>query len=501
MDRAPSYAHLAALTDERGIFEHALHDVPRPEHGYCVDDVARALIVTVLEPDQSAALARLSETYLRFLESGLSADGRSHNRMSASGEWEDRAGVGDWWGRAIWALGVTASHAPLEYTRKRAVRAFHRAAETRSPHLRSMAFAALGAIEVALADPSDEQARSLVVDAVGMVPEFHGRSWPWPEARLAYANGAIVEMVIGAGQVLDDPRLVERGIALLDFLLELEIDGDHFSVTGHEGRGEGEIGPQFDQQPIEVAAIVDACARAFSVTGDPRWLGFVHLGYEWFQGKNDSNTVMFDEFTGAGFDGLEPFGRNENRGAESTLAALAVYQQDRRARSPSARSPTNDRPTPHRAVALRLVPHDCPVLSARDTISSTHSRVAEITDRVMRLPETAIDSMAEGIVANFSGRHVQFDTILADNASMVSSRLPVATKLTPQQTVVLGAAFTMEYATEGAALCNPSAIEHPDQAGLRDGELRVAIAVRSIGEGHLSSISFVTAVIGADEAT
>lgn len=64
---------------------------------------------------------------------------------------------------------------------------------------------------------------------------------------------------------------------------------------------------------------------------------------------------------------------------------------------------------------------------------------------------------------------------------------------------MLGAAFTAEYAIEGAALCNPSAVRHPDQSGLKVGELRVALALRSIGEGHLSSIGFAEAVIGADD--
>jgi predicted GH43/DUF377 family glycosyl hydrolase len=61
---------------------------------------------------------------------------------------------------------------------------------------------------------------------------------------------------------------------------------------------------------------------------------------------------------------------------------------------------------------------------------------------------------------------------------------------------VLGASFTSEYAVEGAALCNPSAVEHPDQTGLAPGQLRVAIALRSIGEGHRSSIEFAEAIIG-----
>ncbi|MDP9027802.1 MAG: glycosyltransferase, partial [Actinomycetota bacterium] len=51
----------------------------------------------------------------------------------------------------------------------------------------------------------------------------------------------------------------------------------------------------------------------------------------WFLGDNDSSTVMVDVETGAGFDGLESDGRNENRGAESTLAALSTSQRARTA--------------------------------------------------------------------------------------------------------------------------------------------------------------------------
>lgn len=326
----PSYAHLAALTDKTGLFEHALHDLPRPEHGYCVDDVSRALIVTVREPAQTPMLARLSETYLRFLESALDAQGRSHNRMTPDGAWDDEADLGDWWGRAVWAFGVASVHAPDVFTRRRAGRAFHRSAINRSAHQRSMVFASLGATEVLLGNPADDVARSLLTAAVEPLLASRNRSWPWPEARLRYANGAVAEAVIGAGQALEDAAILERGLELLSFLLEIETIGDHLSVTGSSGRERDEVGPLFDQQPIEVAAIVDACSRAFSATSDPRWLAGVELGFGWFLGNNDSHAVMFDEPTGAGYDGLEPSGRNDNRGAESTLAALSTYQQGRR---------------------------------------------------------------------------------------------------------------------------------------------------------------------------
>ncbi len=85
----PSFSHLLALSDEHGVFEHALFDLPRHDHGYCVDDVARALIVLVREPDQTPELAALAETCLRFVEEAIDPDGLVHNRMAADGGWTD----------------------------------------------------------------------------------------------------------------------------------------------------------------------------------------------------------------------------------------------------------------------------------------------------------------------------------------------------------------------------------------------------------------------------
>jgi hypothetical protein len=37
---------------------------------------------------------------------------------------------------------------------------------------------------------------------------------------------------------------------------------------------------------------------------------------------------------------------------------------------------------------------------------------------------------------------------------------------------------------------------HPDQSHLDAGQVRAAVSVRQIGEGHVSSIGFATAVLG-----
>ena len=324
---SPIFAHLLAMSDGHGLFEHALLDEPRRDHGYCVDDVARALVLLLRESERTADLDRLVSTYLRFLEAAVDVDGRVHNRMDVGGAWTDDAGLGDWWGRAVRALGAASVDLPTASDRSRARIAFHRAASSRSPHGRAMAFATLGAADVLSADPDDLSARALLRDGVVSIGVPSDARWPWPEPRLRYANAALPEALLAGGAAMDDPRVVARGLAMLRFLLDVETRDGHLSVTGVGGRGPAQRSVQFDQQPIEVAAIADACARAFDLTAEPSWRDGVAAAWAWFTGDNDALTPMIDLESGAGFDGLEEGGRNENRGAESTLAALGTYQQ------------------------------------------------------------------------------------------------------------------------------------------------------------------------------
>lgn len=333
MTTAPAlpFDHLDRLTDDDGLFEHALLAEPRPEHGYCLDDVARGLAVVCRAPQQSPTTDRLVRRYLAFTLAAVAPDGRCHNRMAVGGQWRDAPGTGDWWGRAVWGLGVAAVHAPAPDLRACALDGFRVAARTRSPAGRAMAFAALGAGELLLCDPGEEAARTLLGDAAEVVGTISADpAWPWPEPRLRYANGAVVEALLLAGIALPAPLPLATGLRLLDFLLRTETRGGGLSVTPAGGRGPGDHEPGYDQQPIEVAALADACARAYAATGDPRWREGVRAAWAWFRGENDARVAMFDALTGGGYDGLEPDGRNLNQGAESTLAVLSTAQQAQR---------------------------------------------------------------------------------------------------------------------------------------------------------------------------
>jgi hypothetical protein len=318
------------MTDQRGTFEHALYREPRPEHGYCTDDMARVLVVAAREPSGTPALRHLAVLSLRFLLEALGPQGKCRNRMNRYGVWDDPPALDDSWGRCIWGLGTAASHSDDDEIRHRATRGLERAMRPRSPWPRATAFAALGAAELLSVHPDDTSARSLLADAAdSMTTDRRDTRWPWPEQRLTYANATLPEAMIATGAALHRRVLVRRGLDLLAWLLDRESQQGHLSVTPVGGRGPRDHGPRFDQQPIEVGAMADACARAMTVDDNRRWIDGVIACADWFQGQNDGSVVMWDPETGGAFDGLEPGGANLNQGTESTLALLSTLQHAR----------------------------------------------------------------------------------------------------------------------------------------------------------------------------
>jgi hypothetical protein len=322
----PSFAHLERLSDDTGLLEHARGSVPLREYGYCVDDVARGLVVICREPNPPANLIRLAERYLAFLIHAQAADGSFHNRMDYDRRWTDEADTGDWWGRAMWGLGTAVAREPLRHLRRDALAFFELGCRQRSRWPRAMAFAGLGAAEVLSVLPDHVRARRLLADAVTTTRTDIAADWPWPETRLTYANAVLAEVHLAAGQHLGDAAATDTGLRRLAWLLETETHDGHLSTTPVGGWAAGEPRPGFDQQPIEAAAIADACARAMALTGQPRWADGLRLAIDWFLGDNDAKTELVDAETGGGSDGLGPTGCSENQGAESTLAMLSTLQ-------------------------------------------------------------------------------------------------------------------------------------------------------------------------------
>ena len=323
-----AFRHLVAMTDRHGTFEHASYAAPRREHGYCVDDMARLLLVTSREATPSPTTDELARRAQRFLADAQGTTGRTRNRRAADGRWHGRRGVEDCWGRSLWALGAAAAGTP-GFPADSARSLFDHAAQQRSPWPRAMGFAALGAAAVLDADPQALRARHLLADAADLLLglEAGPAGWGWPEARLTYANASLPDALLAAGHALGRSDALDRGLELLGWLLDRETRVGHLSVSPAGGSGPGDEGPAFDQQPIEVAAMADACARAAGLTGDDRWRRGVQMAGAWFDGDNDIGAQMWDPATGGAYDGLTFDGPNRNQGTESTLAFLSTRQQ------------------------------------------------------------------------------------------------------------------------------------------------------------------------------
>ena len=130
------------------------------------------------------------------------------------------------------------------------------------------------------------------------------------------------------------------------------------------------------------------------------------------------------------------------------------------------------------------------------------SRTAAVVARLLAIDDDEVNSTLDLLISRFSGRHRDLLGTLRAHADAVADRLADGYELSERRRLLLGATFTSECAIEGAALCNPSMVAHPDQSGLPDGSLRFVMSVRAVGEGHRSSIGFRTGTIdGSGHAT
>jgi hypothetical protein len=191
-----------------------------------------------------------------------------------------------------------------------------------------MCFSVLGAAEMLEVEPGHTGAMGIMRDARTYFDSLISADgwWLWPEDRLHYANAVIPEAMIATAVAMHDDGLMKRGVTLLEWLVNTETIGDRLSVTPVGGKGPNDIGPKFDQQPIEVAALADAVHRAHVVTSDKKWLEGLDLAASWFMGNNDASESMIDLESGGGYDGLHANGVNLNQGAESTLAMISTMQ-------------------------------------------------------------------------------------------------------------------------------------------------------------------------------
>lgn len=125
------------------------------------------------------------------------------------------------------------------------------------------------------------------------------------------------------------------------------------------------------------------------------------------------------------------------------------------------------------------------------------SRARELVARCMTLSDEQVAETLEAIVASFSHRHRDLIEHFDMHYSAVTGFIKSGTAMSIERQRLIGAYLTQEYAFEAAAYFNPSIVAHPDQSGLRPGQLRFVMSIRAVGEGHISTVVFRTGVIDA----
>jgi len=155
-------------------------------------------------------------------------------------------------------------------------------------------------------------------------------------------------------------------------------------------------------------------------------------------------------------------------------------------RRSSQRIPAN----PARVITALFVP-------GQEGFDLQESRTSSVLTRVLALDDDEAQDALDDVMERCDHRHRHLVQTFERNADVVAERLDPGLVLSTTRRLLVGATFTNEYAIEGAALCNPSMVAHPDQSGLPTDSLRFVMSTRAVGEGHRSSIGFRTGNVDA----
>jgi glycosyltransferase involved in cell wall biosynthesis len=326
--------HLERMTDATGMFQHATYTIPNFAEGYCTDDNARALLLTVLLDElgqDGPAVQRVATTSAAFLQAAFNPHrNRFRNFMGLDRRWLEEVGSEDSHGRALWALGSCVGRSQRTDLPSWAASYFELAlptiVEMISP--RSWAFSLLGIHEYLRRFSGDRitgQIRdTLTARLVGLFERNATNDWPWFEDSLTYDNARLAHALIANGREGGEPRALEIGLSALGWLVKVQrAPQGHFRAIGCNGfYPKGKERARFDQQPLEANATVSACLEAYRATQAHSWINEARSSFEWFLGRNDLGLELYDPSTGGCCDGLQEDGINRNQGAESTLAFL-----------------------------------------------------------------------------------------------------------------------------------------------------------------------------------
>ena len=160
---------------------------------------------------------------------------------------------------------------------------------------------------------------------MGAYEKKHTTRWGWFEDTITYDNFRLPQALFAAYMITGNVKYKKVANSTLQFITNCNYDKQmrYFDFIGQDGwYVKGQKKAEYDQQPLEAAAAVDAYIFAAQALHKKNYLSRALLAFEWFFGNNRNHRYIYDENTKGVFDGLTTRGVNQNEGAESIVCFL-----------------------------------------------------------------------------------------------------------------------------------------------------------------------------------
>lgn len=329
-------SYVKRLTDDTGIFQHAKYGIPNRKEGYCIDDNSRALIMALMayQENQDLDALNLLPIYLSYIHDLQLDNGNFRNFTSFSRQFLDEEGSDDSFGRTVWSLGYLIHAAPNRSYAEFGYELFFKSVQhfKNLVHLRGICNTITGLCYYLKTHPYDERIlKELNMLTAKLVSSYQNKkddNWHWFEDHLTYDNAIFPLALFHSAEITGNEEVMEIAHECLRYLEKITFSLSTVNPVGNKGwhkKGSEEHTPLYDQQAIEIMAMVLMYHQTYVVTRENVYLKKMFTSYLWFLGENSLRIPLYDTDTKGCADGLQSGGVNRNQGAESTLAYLISH--------------------------------------------------------------------------------------------------------------------------------------------------------------------------------
>lgn len=327
-------SHLIRMSDSTGILQHARSCIPYFKTGYCLDDNARALILSLAawNKTKDLKLIELMSVYLSYIVFMQQKDGSFKNYLT----YERTAFVDDLsddaFGRAFWALGYLVRYAPNDSMFQLGHEMFSNSVNQLDllRYARGFANGIFGLYHYIKRFPDQERYQILLENLADRLCDqyfkFRNEKWCWFEDLITYDNGLLPASLYNAYEISGKEKFLQVAEESRLFLESKCFRNDWLSLVGN--RKWLRMDSNFDlfaQQPVDALAMVIMYDSAIRATNNNSLINKLTKSFNWFYGANDLDISVYDTKSKGCNDGIEEFNINRNQGAESMISYLLSH--------------------------------------------------------------------------------------------------------------------------------------------------------------------------------